>query len=374
LRKSREAERKQAMIDGYVVDPDHPRALADAVTPVGRCKDMCAEYERVQRIARNEVWEAEKVIVTHPNGSTTREPSEARMIKIFRRSAAGVDEQLPSDLRPPKVLLATVKYMFGEFLDENESTLDVVHPFLWDRTRAVRNDFSILQLSDLPSVRIQIECYEQIARFHILTLHQVGAPASVPERYNWQQDREQLDRTLLSIQNFYRNYQTQYRSPNEAEFRAYSIIFALDNKSSSLEDALQSWGKDIQNDKRVQTAVALYAAANEIVNPKGPLQPAARVATAQQNWDRFWKIMASDHVPYLMACVCEIQFNLIRRGILTSIWSAFRVSPTRGTEDWTLEVLGETLFLEDEEETQAFVENQGFSVAEKADGTPYLDL
>jgi hypothetical protein len=37
-------------------------------------------------------------------GSTKKLPNEARMIKKFRRAAAGLDEQLPSDLRPPPVL------------------------------------------------------------------------------------------------------------------------------------------------------------------------------------------------------------------------------------------------------------------------------
>jgi hypothetical protein len=37
-------------------------------------------------------------------GSTKKLPNEARMVKKFRRAAAGLDEQLPSDLRPPPVL------------------------------------------------------------------------------------------------------------------------------------------------------------------------------------------------------------------------------------------------------------------------------
>lgn len=43
----------------------------------------------------------------NPNSSingSTRAVDEKRMVKKFRRAAAGIDEQLPSDLRPPKVL------------------------------------------------------------------------------------------------------------------------------------------------------------------------------------------------------------------------------------------------------------------------------
>lgn len=34
----------------------------------------------------------------------SRLPDESRMVKKFTRSAAGQEEQLPSDLRPPEVL------------------------------------------------------------------------------------------------------------------------------------------------------------------------------------------------------------------------------------------------------------------------------
>jgi hypothetical protein len=44
-----------------MADPDVPRALADAITLVGTCQDMCPEYERVTRMVQNDVWNAEMV-------------------------------------------------------------------------------------------------------------------------------------------------------------------------------------------------------------------------------------------------------------------------------------------------------------------------
>ena len=41
------------------------------------------------------------------------------------------------------------------------------HPFLRDRTRAVRQDFTMQNERGL----IAIECHERIARYHILCLH-----------------------------------------------------------------------------------------------------------------------------------------------------------------------------------------------------------
>lgn len=61
LTKARERERADAIRDGLIADPEKPRSLADAITPVGTCQDMCAEYERAQRIVQNDVWDEETV-------------------------------------------------------------------------------------------------------------------------------------------------------------------------------------------------------------------------------------------------------------------------------------------------------------------------
>ena len=108
---------------------------------------MCPEFERVERIVQKDVWAEETVstltcryllgislrlltisfealiiicrqfffiftnnllaiqeLKTLPDGSTSRVPAERLMVKKFRRAAAGLDEQLPSELRPPDVL------------------------------------------------------------------------------------------------------------------------------------------------------------------------------------------------------------------------------------------------------------------------------
>jgi len=50
-----------AIRDGFLADPDRPRTLAEAITPVGTCQDMCAEFERVERAVQNDVWGPELV-------------------------------------------------------------------------------------------------------------------------------------------------------------------------------------------------------------------------------------------------------------------------------------------------------------------------
>lgn len=61
LKQSRERERKQAIKDGFLADPDKPTTLENAITPVGTCQDMCPEFERVERIVQLMIDGREKV-------------------------------------------------------------------------------------------------------------------------------------------------------------------------------------------------------------------------------------------------------------------------------------------------------------------------
>lgn len=54
-------ERKEAIQNGLLSDPNKPMRLADAITVVGTCQDMCPQFERVERIVQRGVDDAEKV-------------------------------------------------------------------------------------------------------------------------------------------------------------------------------------------------------------------------------------------------------------------------------------------------------------------------
>src|SRR6185436_3620433 len=95
------------------------------------------------------------------------------MVKTFKRPAAGDGEQLPSDLRTAECLQRTTAHLLGEELLGNLDDLPQVQPYIWDRTRAVRNDFSIQQFKDPANVRISMDCHEKIARFHLVSAHQM---------------------------------------------------------------------------------------------------------------------------------------------------------------------------------------------------------
>ncbi|KAK3713968.1 actin cytoskeleton and mitosis protein [Vermiconidia calcicola] len=373
LTKARERERADAIQRGLIADPDKPRSLSEAITPIGTCQELCAEYERVQRVVQKDVWKEE----TDPNQSafatTENEPEEARMVKKFRRAAAGLEEQLPSDLRPPAVLKRTCDYLFHDVI-ENASSLAHVHHFVWDRTRAIRNDFSIQQVTRPEELQIAIDCYERIARFHIVSLHQLALPERPYSKYDSQQEREQLDRTLLSLMQYYDDSRGRIELTNEAEFRAYCVIFQLQDPIPDLEDRVQSWPRHIMQDMRVRKALEVYMAACNVLDAQGPLKPRASHLVARQDWQRFWTLVASKEVSYLMACVAEVYFNLVRRTVLNALFRTSRANSNLATPDWTTELLCDLLAFDDDDEVYTYCEKFGFTFKEREDGQQYLDL
>ena len=297
------------------------------------------------------------------------------MVKRFRRSAAGYDEQLPSDIRPPAVLQKTLDHLFESVIGGSEP-LAFTHKFVWDRTRGIRNDFSIQQVTKVADLRIAIECFEKIARFHILSLHQLSRDDADNGEFDHFQEREQLNNTLLSLTYYYDDSRHKMVSPNEAEFRAYCVIFEIQDQRPDLEDRAQNWPSQILKDRRVRTALKLYAAAGNISDEQGPLRPRTTFPTAQSNTRGFFELIKSNAVSYTMACVAEIYFNLIRKRALEAIWKVYKGKRpvSAKVEDWLTQDLMQALGFDNEEQTWAFCEEHGFEILEREDGEYYINL
>lgn len=298
------------------------------------------------------------------------------MIKRFRRSAAGYDEQLPSDIRTPETLQATLNYLLDNVVG-GEERLATVHKFVWDRTRGIRNDFSIQQVSRDEDVKIAVDCFERIARFHILSLHQLSNPDNLDgENFDAHQEREQLNNTLLSLMYYYDDYRQKQVFPNEAEFRAYCIIFELQSQHPDLEDRMQTWPLQMLRDKRVQTAFSLYSAAANTLFDQGPLKPAAPFSIAQGNAESFWNLLRSKRVSYLMSCVAEIYFGQVRYLTLQNLWKAYKgPAPQQArNHEWTVHELSNALAFDHDEETMEFCEAFGLGFKSNDDGVQYLDF
>ncbi|KAF8489184.1 hypothetical protein F5888DRAFT_1796223 [Russula emetica] len=176
LVRAREAERKRAIAEGKMDDPL-------AITMVGTCMDMCPRFERYRRERLNNLFNWEFIPGT----------------KLVDHKRAG-DKTLPSDLRPPPVLKRTLNYLFRELLPREgfSPTFD----FIRDRSRAVRNDFT-MQHETGP---LAIECHERCARFHILALHfERDRPG-----FSIVMEEQQLMNTLQSLKEFYGDQRDRY--------------------------------------------------------------------------------------------------------------------------------------------------------------------
>ena len=316
-------------------------------------------------------------MVQVPNEATGRDiASEDRMVKRFRRSAAGYDEQLPSDIRTPATLQTTLNYLFDNIVG-GEENLATVHKFVWDRTRGIRNDFSIQQVSKEEEVKIAVDCFERIARFHILCLHQLSNPDNLgAENFDAHQEREQLNNTLLSLMYYYDDNRQKQRFENEAEFRAYGIIFELQSQHPDLEDRMQSWPHHLLVDRRVQIAFNLYSAAGNTMFDQGPLKPATPFPIAQGVAGSFWQTLRSKAVSYLMACVAEIYFAQVRYTALQNLWDSHKgplVQQTRNQE-WTVSELTAALAFDSDGETLEFCQAYDLGFKNNDEGVQYLDF
>ena len=273
------------------------------------------------------------------------------------------------------MLKQSLDYLINDIVGGPEP-LSSVHKFVWDRTRGIRNDFSIQQVTRAEDLRLAIECFERIARFHILALHQLSRNDLRDNEFDHYQEREQLNNTLLSLIYYYDDSRHKFASPNEAEFRSYCIIFEIQNMRPDLEDRVQNWPDSVLKDRRVQTALKLYAAAGSSSYEQGPLAPKARFSSAQGDASGFWKLLKSNAVSYLTACVAEIYFNFVRSFAMEIIWKAYKVKRggSSNVEDWTLEDLCSILGFDDEDQTARFCEEYGFVVGSNASGEVSVNL
>ncbi len=162
LRMEREAKRQRLIESGVMANPEKAQGLDDARKFQGTCREMCPEFERVEREMDKELDPLERI-------AGTMQCDPRRAVKKYRRAAAGKEASLPEDIRPPEVLASTLDYLLHELLPASpyDAAYNAIQAFLWDRTRALRQDFTVQSNAGATA----IECHERIARYHIFTLH-----------------------------------------------------------------------------------------------------------------------------------------------------------------------------------------------------------
>lgn len=353
---------------GLIDDPDVRKKLSDAIDFRGICQDMCPEGEKVSRIVEYDVKLAEKT--TSPDGLEMW-PNPDRMIKSFKRSAAGTDSPLPTEVRSPAALRRTVDYLIDDLLRSDEN-LPNQHNFLWDRTRAIRKDFIFQNAMSAEERTDQIYCLENIARFHAVALHLLSQENFAAEDFSEQQEREQLGKTLLSLMQVYDECKDMegVRMESEAEFRAYYLLFNAHDPF--VMQQMQDWDDKFWfNSSEVQTAVTLIEAMQNVWNGRGPLRPQVALTTGSASFTTYFSIVEDRKVSYTMACFAEIHFTQIRRQLLKSIHKSYgRVRD--GPKDLTATVINSILRFDTEEQCVAFLEELEMDFSSDGADEPYL--
>ncbi|KAK4455759.1 SAC3/GANP/Nin1/mts3/eIF-3 p25 family-domain-containing protein [Podospora aff. communis PSN243] len=305
-----ESLRKADLID----DPEKRRKLADALPYKGICEDMCPEFEQISRIAEHDVKREEKE--TQPDGFTDW-AIPSKMLKKFGRSAAGQDAPLPMDVRSVDALRRSVDYMFNDILGENN--LPSMHNFLWDRTRAVRRDFTFHSQKSAEEMKDLVYCFETITRFHATALHLLSRKGHAQDDFDDKQEIEQLGRTILSLVEAYDTCREMgVQCENEPEFRAYYLL--LNANDPSIVKRIPTWGKEYWfESEEVQTAYSLLQVMEDVRQPRGPIKPRRGMTLADTAFTNYFTIVEDPRVSYTMACVAEVHFTSVRQNILRNL-------------------------------------------------------
>ncbi|CAN9399488.1 unnamed protein product [Alternaria alternata] len=369
IKAERPKIREKFIRDG-LMNPEGQMRLVDSVKLYGLCQEMCPEYERVRRIVELDVKAPECTPETqHLPSRSQRIADESRMVKAYARSAAGMDVELVSEIRSPPTCLKTLKYLYGR-LDEDD--FQFLHSWLWDRTRAIRKDLRTQRIENRADIAILLTSLEYSARFYMLSAHHMAR--STKDDYSHQQDVEQLNQTLISLKERYAdNRRANIISECEAEFWAYRLILAPIYASTQLENELHRLPSDLRNNPRVQTALEIFRLLKTIIihnNYKSFVQ-------CQSNWKRFWDLVKSPRVSYLMACAAAISFNRVRHVVLDVVWRCYRVGLYRHqvpVEFWTTDKLREVLGMDTEKEAVEFCEAHGFVFEVNEEGRTFMDI
>ncbi|KAK2594919.1 actin cytoskeleton and mitosis protein [Conoideocrella luteorostrata] len=336
---------------GLIDDPEKRKALSDAIEFKGICEDMCPEFEKITRITELDVVHAEK-------DPQTTYANTTKMVKKLARSAAGQEAPLPMDVRSVPALRRSLDYLLDDLL-RNDGNLSVVHGFLWDRTRAIRRDFSFFSSLTPDEIKTQVYVLENIARFHVTSLHLLSQEGKASEDFVQQQELEQLGKALLSLRDVYDDCGEQgVKCENESEFRAYYLLFHA-RDPSILENLQRQWKPHHWRDSDdVRTAVSLVEALQTTQDFHGPLKEGPSLAASATS-QAYFRIVRDPKVSYTMACFAECHFPQLRRSILRTIKRALS-RPKDPAKDVTAAMLNNFLQFDTVQQAIDFAELHNF--------------
>ncbi|RKP27491.1 SAC3/GANP/Nin1/mts3/eIF-3 p25 family-domain-containing protein [Syncephalis pseudoplumigaleata] len=254
---------------------------------------MCPAYEREEREYQKSIDKLEL------KAGTTNRIDHARAVKTFHRPAAGNEQPLPCDVRPPPVLEHTLAYLIHDIVMVHG--IENTHFFVRDRMRSIRQDYTLQNERGLSAITV----HEKIARYHIACTHLLCGTASFSES----QEMEQLRKVLQSLHEFYDDAATNgLRCVNEPEFRSYHLVAHLGDKDI-LRQA-QFYTPEVMQSPLVQHALRFHA----LYQQEGAFQMVDMV--------RFFRLVAHPSTSFLTACLLEHFFIKIRKAGLAILRNA----------------------------------------------------
>jgi len=288
---------RQKMEDlGLVAKEGQSMDLTNAISFKGSCVDMCPVYDRVKREVQRDVDPLERDPAT---GKISRE----RALKKFVRPS-GQAPPLPSDVRPPHILVKSLNYIVDNLLDK----LPQSHSLIWDRTRSIRQDFTLQSYSGLEA----IECNERICRIHLLCAHIM--PGSDQSDFSKQQEIEQFTKSLKTLTDIYDVVRSKGgKCANEAEFRAYNLLVHF--RDPNLIHEIQNLPTRILKDERVQLALMFRS----LLLNNNFKEYQRNIPGCLGVFQQFFNMCFDPATPFLIGCVLELNFEEIRFYALKSI-------------------------------------------------------
>jgi hypothetical protein len=294
----------QAAVDGTMgeenseaeAEDDDGGHRAGSGAIVGTCEEMCPAVERERRQNMSDIQLFERV---DPVNASLTSPELA--VKRFART---VDDPRPSEFRTRGALARTMAYL-RTLLDRTDVRFGLIHKFLWDRYRSVRQDLYIQGIDD----GFAIDIFEEIVRFHVLCEHELsGEDQSVTnmEGFNSHLNLEQMNKALISLTDMYVKAAAAGRpAPNEAEFRVYHLLSLMAQHGKFKGDqqaflsTLQTLRPEVKGAPLVQWVLQL------------------RAAYVTGNFVRFFILV--QEAPYLPACLAHAYFSAVRARALRTL-------------------------------------------------------
>nr|KYP41627.1 80 kDa MCM3-associated protein [Cajanus cajan] len=198
---------------------------------VGTCPYMCPERERIQREKLRDLAVFERL-----NGNPGKS-SPALAVKKFCRTISTKYVQA-SDMRPIIVLEDTLNYLLS-LLESKEHSFEVVHDFVFDRTRSIRQDLTMQNIVNKKAIYM----YEAMVKFHVVSHYKLWCSVPDPNTASMHHlNLEQLTKTLTSLLNLYEvNRNSNDMLENEAEFHSLYVLLHLGSSSQPMGEPLSLW-------------------------------------------------------------------------------------------------------------------------------------